>query len=682
MKKYLSILLSLTLVFSTFTAAFGATASETTLNFNLTCGNKNYIIVPAETDVTVTYTLENVTENASYNIQSVTNVIAFDDEFFEYNKDAASPIGQNTSEQETSYGQKMIYFNADANPYDTYAAKQTVGTFSLKVKATEGSSVIYIEEATAYDVGEKSYKISTSSLTVQVGDPSQQGDYYTVSYVNNNVTNKVFASGSVTLASEPAPIVLGAQFLGWEAPDGTLYQPGDVFALSNDITFKAKWDYVKEKYTITFNSNGGSTVSSVEADEGTVINLSSYTTTKTDYTFDGWYTDSAFSGSALSTITLNSDVTLYAKWSADDDGDGDGNGGGGGGGGGGTGGSGSTDSGSTDSGSTDSGSTDSGSTGNTSSATVSGGSVTRYKLSFETNGGTAVNSVSKVRNTTVDLSKYITQKTGYSFDGWYTDKELTNRVATVKMESNTTLYAKWIYGNNGYVPNPSYKPDIFTSEHTAYIVGREGGYIAPNANLTRAEAATMFFRLVDAQVLIEGMTKKNRFTDVNEGDWFNTAISTLTNLEVLNGRTANTFEPNATITRAEFMTIVSRLSEATYDGADIFIDIAGHWAREYINIAASIAWTNGDNGMFRPDDNVTRAEAMTIINRALNRLPEDTSDLLEGMEVFVDNSDASAWYYLNIQEATNSHDFVIKADNVHEKWTSLKENPNWTELEG
>ncbi len=682
MKKYLSILLSLTLVFSTFTAAFGATASETTLNFNLTCGNKNYIIVPAETDVTVTYTLENVTENASYNIQSVTNVIAFDDEFFEYNKDATSPIGQNTSEQETSYGQKMIYFNADANPYDTYAAKQTVGTFSLKVKATEGSSVIYIEEATAYDVGEKSYKISTSSLTVQVGDPSQQGDYYTVSYVNNNVTNKVFASGSVTLASEPAPIVLGAQFLGWEAPDGTLYQPGDVFALSNDITFKAKWDYVKEKYTITFNSNGGSTVSSVEADEGTVINLSSYTTTKTDYTFDGWYTDSAFSGSALSTITLNSDVTLYAKWSADDDGDGDGNGGGGGGGGGGTGGSGSTDSGSTDSGSTDSGSTDSGNTGNTSSATVSGGSVTRYKLSFETNGGTAVNSVSKVRNTTVDLSKYITQKTGYSFDGWYTDKELTNRVATVKMESNTTLYAKWIYGNNGYVPNPSYKPDIFTSEHTAYIVGREGGYIAPNANLTRAEAATMFFRLVDAQVLIEGMTKKNRFTDVNEGDWFNTAISTLTNLEVLNGRTANTFEPNATITRAEFMTIVSRLSEATYDGADIFIDIAGHWAREYINIAASIAWTNGDNGMFRPDDNVTRAEAMTIINRALNRLPEDTSDLLEGMEVFVDNSDASAWYYLNIQEATNSHDFVIKADNVHEKWTSLKENPNWTELEG
>ncbi len=315
------------------------------------------------------------------------------------------------------------------------------------------------------------------------------------------------------------------------------------------------------------------------------------------------------------------------------------------------------------------------------SASLGSGSVVKYELAFETNGGSELDSLLKIRNTTVDLSKYTTQKEGYSFDGWYSDKELTEKVTSVKITSDTVLYAKWVEGDNGYEEKPNYKPDIFAAEHNAYIVGREGGYIEPNANLTRAEAATIFFRLIDKDVRAEGITKENVFNDVNHEDWFNTAVSTLANLEVLQGRTQDTFAPDATITRAEFVTIVARLLDTGYTGEDMFTDISGHWAKEYINIATSIKWANGDSSEFRPDDNVTRAEAMTIINRALNRLPENASDLLDEMVTFVDNADENAWYYVNIQEATNSHDFEMKEDGVHEKWTKLNENPDWSELE-
>lgn len=301
-----------------------------------------------------------------------------------------------------------------------------------------------------------------------------------------------------------------------------------------------------------------------------------------------------------------------------------------------------------------------------------GGSAdTSYTLSFETNGGTAIKAVSKVKNTTVDLSKYITAREGFSFDGWYTDKELSNRVFEIKMTGNITLYAKWVEGDNGYIPQPSHKPDIFTSKHIAYIVGDDDGYVYPDSNLTRAEAAEIFYRLLTDEVRAEATAKENSFTDVNASDWFNTSVSTLAALKIINGRELGIYAPNETITRAELTTIMVRLSDAEYNGENIFADISGHWASDSINIAASLNWVEGYDGMFRPDDSITRAEAITIINRVLNRLPSDKSDLLDSMITPPDNTDDSAWYYLAIQEAVNSHDFEQKENSIYEKWINL-----------
>lgn len=305
----------------------------------------------------------------------------------------------------------------------------------------------------------------------------------------------------------------------------------------------------------------------------------------------------------------------------------------------------------------------------------------KYTLTFNTNEGSEIEDVVKIRNTTVNLSKYITVKEGFSFDGWYTDAELTNKVEEVKMTSNITLWAKWIEGSGSSDVTPSYKPDILTNEHYAYIMGRDHGMIYPNEKLTRAEAATIFFRLLDEDVRTQSITQTNGFADVDADDWYNTAVSTLASLEILNGRGNNMFAPDETITRAEFTTIVSRLSEASYSGKSLFSDISTHWAEEYINIAASIGWVNGSDGQFRPDDSITRAEVMAIVNRALNRLPEKTNDMLPEMKKWKDNMDETAWYYIAVQEATNSHTHIKKADKKHEKWVSLTDTPDWISYE-
>ncbi len=325
----------------------------------------------------------------------------------------------------------------------------------------------------------------------------------------------------------------------------------------------------------------------------------------------------------------------------------------------------------------------------------------KYKLTFETNGGTSIAPAEKWSDgdTTIDLSQYKPTKAGATFAGWYKDAGLTQKITSIKLTADTTVYAKWTSNGGGTTPPggggtapitppaddeqdapTNYKPDIMTDEHYAYVMGREDGKIYPQANLTRAEAATIFFRLLKEDVRAQYMTKENKFTDVESGAWYNTAVSTLANLGLINGRTETTYAPNATITRAELTTIVARLSKAQYSGANLFTDISGHWAKDYINIAASIKWVNGENGKFRPDDNITRAEVMTLINRVLNRQPETKADLLDGMKVWIDNN-PNSWYYIAVQEATNSHDFKMKADGVHESWTRLTEDPDWAAME-
>ena len=187
----------------------------------------------------------------------------------------------------------------------------------------------------------------------------------------------------------------------------------------------------------------------------------------------------------------------------------------------------------------------------------------------------------------------------------------------------------------------------------AYVSGYEDGSIRPEADITRAEVAALFFRILSDEAQMRYTTNANGFSDVSRSDWYNTAVSTLSAMGVINGYPDGTFAPNAKISRAEFATIAAKFAEAT--GASVsFNDIAGHWASENIRIAAANNWISGyEDGSFRPDKNITRAEAMAIINRMLGRSVPSADALPEGMNTFSDNLDASKWYYLDVQLAAN-----------------------------
>lgn len=218
-------------------------------------------------------------------------------------------------------------------------------------------------------------------------------------------------------------------------------------------------------------------------------------------------------------------------------------------------------------------------------------------------------------------------------------------------------------------------------DHFAYIVGRNDGLCHPEAPITRAEVTTIFFRLLEEEVRKASITDINKFDDVTLGDWYNTAVSTMSVLGVVKGRDEKDFEPNEFITRAEFAAIAARFDTSSITADAEFTDIDGHWAKEEISRAAARGWINGytDNS-FKPNQDITRAEAMTLINRVLNRNPKSVDDLLDNMINWEDNSDTSKWYYLDVQEATNSHTYKRKATGT-EGWTEIKEAPDWTAYE-
>lgn len=226
-------------------------------------------------------------------------------------------------------------------------------------------------------------------------------------------------------------------------------------------------------------------------------------------------------------------------------------------------------------------------------------------------------------------------------------------------------------------------PWLNTEDHYAYIVGySEDGTVRPNANITRAEVATIFFRLLTDEARDQFWSTSNNFTDVAADAWYNNAISTMVNAGIIQGYEDGTFRPNANITRAEFAAIASRFMSSGYDvEEDLFTDIANHWARDNINDAAMTKWINGyPDGTFLPDKVITRAEAVTLVNNVLQRKP-DKDHMFDTMIKWPDNMDASAWYYEAIQEATNSHDYDLFEGAEYEIWTSLLENRDWAALE-
>ena len=224
-------------------------------------------------------------------------------------------------------------------------------------------------------------------------------------------------------------------------------------------------------------------------------------------------------------------------------------------------------------------------------------------------------------------------------------------------------------------------PDLLNGDdHFAYVVGYQDGCVHPNALITRAETATIFFRLLKDSVRDGNLLTSNTFADVPNAYWANTAISTMAGLGIVQGYNSTAFDPNASITRAEFAAICARFDTGKSSGTQTFTDIKGHWAEKYIERAAELGWIKGlEDGTFRPNDCITRAQAMTMINRVLNRIPEENGDLLSSMNVWPDCNPGD-WFYLAVQEATNSHDYKHKAGN-YETWISMKQDPDWTRYE-
>ena len=280
------------------------------------------------------------------------------------------------------------------------------------------------------------------------------------------------------------------------------------------------------------------------------------------------------------------------------------------------------------------------------------------------------------------------------------DVEYDSRVYDTQFGVNsTTKEIEWYrYGGNFSFTNiytgiDDYYPIIIPTiinkdtgmlnktDHFAYVIGYPDGTVHPNGQITRAEVATIFFRLLRDEVRDGAFTTSNTYSDVAYGKWYNNPISTMSALGIITGYPDGTFKPNKPITRAEFAAIAARFDETQSGKSATFSDVIGHWAAKEIGIAYYNDWIKGyPDGTFKPDQNITRAEAMTLINRVLERKPESPADLLTNMNKWTDNMDTSKWYYLDVQEATNSHGYTRKTFN-YELWRQMLPDPDWSRYE-
>ena len=408
------------------------------------------------------------------------------------------------------------------------------------------------------------------------------------------------------------PTRSGYIFTGWNTKaDGS----GDAFTAATDVTSNitvyAQWKD-STTYSVTYKDGVDGTVFADQTTAGLHVGDTtpafSGTPTRSGYTFTGW------EPSVAATVTDNAVYT--AQWAK-----------------------------------------------NSSSSHHS----TRYTLHYESNGGTAYKDERCSSGTKVTLDKTPTRES-YTFTGWYADKALTQKITTVTMNSDKTVYAGW---------EATDVPDKLNGDdHFAYVIGYPDGKVHPEGNISRAETATIFFRLLKSDIRDGNLTADNDFSDVSDGQWHNKAVSTMAKLGIVKGRRADRFDPDASITRAEFAAICARFNTKPVENSGSFSDISGHWAENEIERAAAFGWISGyPDGTFHPDARITRAEAMTMINRVLCRMPQNESNLLDSMVTWPDNK-PSDWHYLAVQEATNSHDFNRQGE-VGESWTKLTSVPDW-----
>ena len=285
----------------------------------------------------------------------------------------------------------------------------------------------------------------------------------------------------------------------------------------------------------------------------------------------------------------------------------------------------------------------------------------------------------------------ITPNDGYHIQDVKVDDKSVGAVKEYKFENVTEahkIHATFARNSSGgsHKPTVTIPDDVPTGlngkDHYAYVVGYPDGMVYPQKNITRAEVATIFFRLLTDETREANMTKSNSYNDMKDGAWYTCAVSTLSKMGIIKGYEDGSFKPDASISRAEFAAIAARFDPDGDKTPATFSDVSSHWAKDEISIAANHGWIKGyEDGSFKPDQKITRAETMTLVNRVLKRLPETKDDLHKDMKTWPDNQNESAWFYLAVQEATNSHYQKLKKDGTHETWESMRETRDWAALE-
>ena len=368
------------------------------------------------------------------------------------------------------------------------------------------------------------------------------------------------------------------------------------------------------KHTVTFETNGGSKISPVEVFDKHKVVLPK-ALTKDGYTFAGWYTDEDLTTPFNTDTVITKDITLYAKWTP---------------------GEGVADD-------------------DTANVIVKG----ENDKEVDTDEDVKIS----------DLE--VPERDGFIFGGWYEDPGYNNQLdGDYVIEAGDKVYGRWI---NVTVPDA-----LEDTDHFAYIIGYPDETVRPQNNVSREEVATMFYRLMKPDYRAEKVTRENDFEDIEEGRWSEKAVATMTNAGFIKGYPEGDFRPENSITRAEFATIAARMFANDYDKKyeGEFTDIAGHWAEEDILKLSAYECIYGyEDGSFKPDAKITRAEAIAIINRIIVRYVNHEG-LHEYAIHWVDNV-KTQWYYYPVLEATNSHDYGRQTDLYNEDWHQINANIDW-----
>ncbi|MBR5490624.1 MAG: InlB B-repeat-containing protein [Oscillospiraceae bacterium] len=439
----------------------------------------------------------------------------------------------------------------------------------------------------------------------------------------NGGTVKKNPSGEYAPGSEvilPAAEREGFVFKGWN--DGTnVHVAGTAITLTSDVSMTAVWESGPvDKVTLKLDLNGGklSWDPSGEHAKGTVLKLPE--PNREGFVFKGWKLGKVVYA-AGDEVTLNESMTFKASWEK---------------------------------------------------ASISAEKVT-YTLDLD--GGTLAWDPSGEYPIGTVVKLPDPYRAGYVLDYWECNGKIYAATMEITLNSSMSFKAIWKEAADEPVWKPSYNIDsLITDKHINYVVGYSDGTILPKNNITRAEVAVIFYRLLSEDFLAKYESTNNNYLDVKDGMWHNKAISTLSNAGILTGYPDGNFYPNKNITRAELAAIIDRFAVAE-GGESSFSDVAGHWAYDNIATAEVNGWITGyPDGTFQPNKAITRAETFAVVNRLLGRYVNSFNCLLPGMNQFIDNMNTSAWYYFDVQEATNNHDYTRLEDGKYERWTKLLEN--------